>query len=210
MDLLHAAAAAAAPAMPAAAAAAAAPVASHAAGMVPCVEVIANALGPREASPKLFHSLSMLHNNTRAAVSHRAMLVVQSRLLNISPAFVCFNNTFLNQNISNTAAAFGGFNPPTPPKLKRVRPQTKHRSQPATFLKQHVKQPPELTEHKPVTSTKTKPAASIEQSSNRSIESKRQIEPSKLQIFSMEPPWRCRRYKLANPLVSQLLNIIKM
>ena len=155
--------------------------------MVPCVEVIANALGPREASPRLFHSLSMLHNNTRAAVSHRAMLVVQSRLLNISPAFVCFNKTFLNQNISNTAAASGGFNPPTPPKLKRVRPQTKHRSQPATFLKQHVKHPPEFTEHKPVTSTKTKPAASIEQSSNGAIESNLQIEPSKLQRFLRGP-----------------------
>ena len=35
-------------------------------------------------------------------------------------------------------------NPPTPPELERVRPQTRHRSQPATFLNQHAKRPPEF------------------------------------------------------------------
>ena len=79
-------------------------------------------------------------------------------------------------------------NPPTPQELERVGPQTKHRSQPATFLNQHAKRPPELTKHKPATSTKLKPAASIEQSNNGAVESTLQIEASKLQRFPMGPP----------------------
>ena len=70
-------------------------------------------------------------------------------------------------------AAFRRFlniNPPIPQGVERVRPQTQHRSQPATFLNQHAKRPSKLTKHQPATSTKLKPAASIEESNNRVIE----------------------------------------
>ena len=77
---------------------------------------------------------------------------------------------------------------PIPPEFDNVRSQSKRRSQPASILNQHAKRPPELTKHKSDTSPKTKLAASIEQSSNRAIESNFQIEPSKLQNFPMGHP----------------------
>ena len=77
---------------------------------------------------------------------------------------------------------------PIPPEFDNVRSQSKRRSQPASILNQHAKRPPELTKHKSDTSPKTKLAASIEQSSNRAIESNFQIEPSKSQHFPMGHP----------------------
>ena len=56
-----------------------------------------------------------------------------------------------------------------------------HLSKTNTKLEQNLSKP------KPATSTKTKPAASIEQSSNRAIESNLQIEPSEPQRFPMGP-----------------------
>ena len=66
---------------------------------------------------------------------------------------------------------------PIPPEFDNVRSQSKRRSQPASILNQQSDISP-----------KTKLAASIEQSSNRAIESNFQIEPSKSQHFPMGHP----------------------
>ena len=69
-------------------------------------------------------------------------------------------------------------NPPTPPELERVRPQTEA-SKPASNLSEPTCKAAtrvEVSPDKPTTSPKPKPAASIEQSSNGAIESNLQIE----------------------------------
>ena len=154
--------------------------------------------------PPAYSKTFIFHLEKRANGFTAASLRIQT--INISLE-KCVNGFTAISSRSQT------INPPTPQGVERVGPQTKHRSQPATFLNQHAKRPPELTKHKPATSTKLKPAASIEQSNNRAIESNLQSEPSKLQMFLKGPLEGCNgggrgRRRGANFLASQLLNII--
>ena len=68
---------------------------------------------------------------------------LHSSFLKLPKPSIFLSKMYAN-GFTTTSSRFQTINPPTPQLLERVGPQTKRRSQPATFLNQHAKRPPEL------------------------------------------------------------------
>ena len=63
--------------------------------------------GPFETRPSFFCDFSILHCNIRGFLSHRAELVGQLRLLQVSPALVCLNETLFDVSVGDEAVSLG-------------------------------------------------------------------------------------------------------